>query len=136
MLMLTSIRDELKDAGEIDIRLQSQHFDKKHCHACDQELDGDYVELMISDNGPTLSEEELVSLLDGKTSSKIYSQASLSSVQRILHEWNGHIFASQNQPTGVNFHLLFPAVKDEELSNDAPVSTVTKLPLTERSRKH
>ncbi|MCB1761699.1 MAG: PAS domain S-box protein [Gammaproteobacteria bacterium] len=120
-------RDAMHGVGRLTIRLRTTSCVGAECSACHQLVNGEWLELSVSDSGSGISAEVRERLFDPFFTTKPVGQGTgmgLALVDRIVHGHNGHILVATDEGAGVNMRLLFPPHKlvctkpGEELDNE------------------
>ena len=118
MNLLVNSKHALSGEGVIDIEVSRKHFSGR-CSSCQKAIDGNYVFIDISDNGPGISPENIQRIFDPFFTTKGVGQGSgmgLSMVHGIVHNSGGHITVDSSPERGTSIKLLFP---EHQLSTDS-----------------
>ncbi len=112
--LLLNARDSIQEqTGVINISLTSTH-ENSFCVACAAPVDGDFIQLSVSDNGLGIEQKIITRLFDPFFTTKPQGEGTglgLSVMSGIVHRAGGHIFVEsrQNQSNhGTTFKILFP----------------------------
>lgn len=106
-------RDALGGRGHIDIRVQRRPAVDAECASCHAQIQGDFVELVVKDDGKGIEPDVRLRMFDPFFSIKEHARGSgmgLSIVHGIVHELGGHIGVESAPGQGSSFRLLFPAL--------------------------
>ena len=109
--LIINARDAMAGEGRIEVRLQHLKNINRTCTACQNSIEGDYVELSVQDSGEGISTDVLTRIFDPFFSTKEVGKGSgmgLAMVMGIIHKVNGHIIVKTQQGEGTTFCLLFP----------------------------
>jgi nitrogen-specific signal transduction histidine kinase/ActR/RegA family two-component response regulator len=129
MNLCINARDAMEGQGHITIKLQrvscpvGDYSIVTECYSCHQRVFGDYIELIVRDNGPGIQPEQLDRIFDPFFTTKEVGKGSgmgLSMVHGIMHDHGGHVLVESVLGKGTTFTLLFPVVETQ-------VETVNKL---------
>jgi PAS domain S-box-containing protein len=107
-------RDAMEGKGRIEIGVRSV-VARGECSSCHEVLDGEYVELLVRDNGPGIAHYLLSRIFDPFFTSKELGGGSgmgLSMVHGIVHEHGGHIQVDSRPGQGAAFHVLLPPASE------------------------
>ncbi|MBD3610767.1 MAG: PAS domain-containing sensor histidine kinase, partial [Gammaproteobacteria bacterium] len=83
----------------------------QYCTSCHSLINGDFIELSISDSGSGIPEPMLENLFEPFFTTKEVGKGTgmgLSIVHGIMHQHNGHILVESTADKGSTFRLLFP----------------------------
>ena len=111
MNLCINARDSVGSKGQILLGLHRIKVDKQVCNSCHHNIDGDYVELSVVDNGAGIEEASMSRIFDPFYSTKDIGKGTgmgLSMVHGIIHEHGGHIIVNSSPGEGATFKLLFP----------------------------
>ena len=108
-------RDSMREmGGVIAISLKKVRTTNGNCAACAAVLDGEFIELSVSDNGTGIEPKIIHRLFDPFFTTKPQGEGTglgLSAVSGLVHQSGGHILVESNQSEfnhGTAFKLLFP----------------------------
>ena len=138
MLMNLTInaRDAIGEHGRIDIALRHHGKIKESCDSCHHDIEGDFVELTVKDNGLGIKPDILHRIFDPFFTSKEVGKGTgmgLSVVHGILHEHGGHIRVESEVNKGSTFILLLQVAK-QNLAEALPAINEHKILLPEHRR--
>ena len=97
---------------------------------------GSYVQILVSDNGPGISQENVNKIFDPFFTTKSVGEGSglgLSSSYGIIKNHHGYLSLAKTSNEGTCFSIILPAtttqidIKDKSHSNNGPLSGVTIL---------
>lgn len=115
--LMVNARDAMKHrGGKITISLTTIKMHKQLCNACVQGIEGEFIELCVSDTGTGIDIKTINHIFDPFFTTKEVGEGTglgLSTVSGMVHEAQGHIIVGSNT-SGVNcgtaFRLLFPLI--------------------------
>ena len=105
-------RDAIDEHGEISIVLRAPHHFDGVCAACHRALDGDYVELAVSDSGSGIAADSLPRIFEPFYSTKEVGKGTgmgLSVLHGIVHRVGGHVLVDSNAGVGTVMRVLLRA---------------------------
>ena len=115
--LIVNARDAMKQrGGVITVSLTKVTIHEFMCHACVQELDGEFIELCVSDTGTGIDTQMINHIFDPFFTTKEVGEGTglgLSTVSGMVHEAQGHIVVNSNTTVpncGTVFRLLFPVI--------------------------
>jgi PAS domain S-box-containing protein len=120
MNLAINARDAIGEHGRIEIRLRYAGKLEDYCSSCHHRLQGDYVELAVSDDGGGIAPENLPRVFDPFFTTKEVGKGTgmgLSMVHGIMHEHGGHICLQSRPGRGATFSLLFPVASQAQGSS-------------------
>jgi len=115
--LIVNARDAMPQGGVITVSLKQLSIKEHVCNACVLTLDGEFIELSISDNGSGIEKKVLEHIFDPFFTTKPLGEGTglgLSTVSGMVHEAHGHIIVESNtvvQNCGATFRLLFPVLE-------------------------
>jgi CheY-like chemotaxis protein len=104
-------RDAVSGIGTIRVHVGPAHLEEPVCTACRQSAVGDFVELVVEDDGPGIPPEIVDRIFEPFFTTKEVGKGSgmgLASVHGIVHELGGHIVVDTTPGQGTRFRVLFP----------------------------
>ncbi|VAW89784.1 hypothetical protein MNBD_GAMMA18-2476 [hydrothermal vent metagenome] len=113
MNLCINARDAMNGQGHLALSLTRQQKVKGKCSACQNDFEGDFVVLEVTDNGSGLSEEQVKNIFDPFFTTKAEGKGTgmgLSVVNDIVHKHQGHIQLETTLNQGSTFKLLFPLI--------------------------
>ena len=110
-------RDALDNGpGKIKIRLSLRRDLTEICSSCHHSVNGDFVELSVSDDGKGIEKFVSTKVFDPFFTTKDIGKGTgmgLSMVHGIVHEHGGHIRLESIPAQGADFRILFPITADK-----------------------
>ena len=113
--LAVNARDAMKErGGMITIALNTATNVSAQCVACAEMIQGDFIELSVSDNGTGIEPKIIHRLFDPFFTTKPQGEGTglgLSTVIGMVHSANGHVLIDSNmseEKHGTTFRLLFP----------------------------
>ena len=107
-------RDSIDGHGIINVTLKKISVDKLVCNACLNIMNGEFIELCVSDTGTGIEQNVMTHIFDPFFTTKPVGEGTglgLSTVTGMVHEANGHIIVESKTTvpnSGTTFRLLFP----------------------------
>ena len=111
MNLCLNARDAMADGGKIEIAAKLVKDVKLECGSCHERVEGDYVEVSVSDQGEGIKPEHIEQLFVPFFTTRDVGRGTgmgLSVVHGIMHEHGGHIVVESTYGEGSCFSLLFP----------------------------
>jgi len=123
MNLIINAKDAMDGVGKINISLANYNSSDEECTSCHQKITGNWVEIVVADNGSGMSKEVEERIFDPFFTTKALGQGTgmgLSVLHGIVKGHNGHIIVESTLGKGTRFRLLFPAIAGEakSLSNN------------------
>lgn len=111
--LLVNARDATKKRGNGVIKIKLTTIEKSSClcDVCLVPIEGNFIELSVSDNGTGIEPEMIERIFDPFFTTKNVGEGTglgLSMVSGIVHHSRGHIVVDTAQDIGTTFRLLFP----------------------------
>ncbi|MEM7255656.1 MAG: ATP-binding protein, partial [Pseudomonadota bacterium] len=127
MNLCLNARDALDGHGHIRITLVGRSRVKDVCSACFSPIDGEFIAITISDNGPGIPPSQHPHIFEPFFSTKGVGGTGLglSMVHGILHEHQGHILLRSDEAKGTAFDILLPP--------NGPIATAPPAPTPAQS---
>ncbi|GMQ87330.1 MAG: hypothetical protein BMS9Abin08_0530 [Gammaproteobacteria bacterium] len=114
MNLCINARDAIEnEKGCIEIRLHTVTGIRTNCSSCHHPVQGDFVELVVKDNGQGIDVSVLHKIFDPFFTTKDIGKGTgmgLSMVHGIVHGHEGHILVDNKPGEGTIFRLLFPLI--------------------------
>lgn len=110
--LLVNARDAMKSqgGGVIKVKLSTVHILTYQCAACLLPVEGDFIELSVSDSGSGIDKKVIAEIFDPFFTTKEVGEGTglgLSTVSGIVHHTGGHILIASEIGVGTTFKLLF-----------------------------
>jgi PAS domain S-box-containing protein len=118
-------RDAVADAGEIHVAVRSLQAHGFVCAGCRSSVDGDFVELRVTDTGHGMAPEVVEHIFEPFFSTKESGKGTgmgLAMVHGIVHEYGGHVLVETTPGKGSSLRILWPA-QDAALLESEPELT-------------
>ena len=112
--LIVNARDAMKEGGNITISLKHTNINELLCNACVKTLEGEFIELSVSDNGTGIEKHVIDHIFDPFFTTKKAGEGTglgLSTVSGMVHDCDGHIIVESKTTApnnGTSFRLLFP----------------------------
>jgi PAS domain S-box-containing protein len=106
-------RDAVDSHGRIEIGVQRRSGVNLECASCHGQVQGEFVELAVSDSGKGIESDVGLRMFEPFFSTREPARRSgmgLSIVHGIVHELDGHIAVESIPGRGSTFRLLFPVL--------------------------
>jgi signal transduction histidine kinase len=124
--LAVNARDALQDGGRIIFETRAGHLDGPDAASMGLEP-GDYVSLVVSDNGSGMPEEVARQVFEPFFTTKAVTQGSglgLTVVQDIVHEHGGHVAVSSAEGVGTAVRMYLPVSRGTAMTeSDAAAAT-------------
>lgn len=121
-------KDAINGSGKITVSLKHIHSIFDECSSCHKHIQGEWVELMISDNGSGIRQEVVANIFNPFFTTKEVGKGTgmgLAVVSSIVENYNGHIIVKTEIDKGTNIQLLFPPATDKPLEKYPDDNTST-----------
>ena len=114
--LLVNARDALADigAGRIDVSLTEEQSEGV-CSACGMSIEGAKIVLTVTDSGHGISPDVRERLFDMYFTTRAPGKGTgigLWLVNRLVHEYEGHILVESSPGAGARFSVVFPPAED------------------------
>jgi PAS domain S-box-containing protein len=125
-------RDALEGQGQGRVRVGVRRA--RHaavCASCRSAIDGEFVELAVSDDGQGIAPEVMERIFEPFFSTKEVGKGSgmgLAMVHGIVHDHDGHLLVESSPGRGATFRILFPALRTEDDQSEHETLTGFTLP--------
>ncbi|PCJ11145.1 MAG: hypothetical protein COB04_19510 [Gammaproteobacteria bacterium] len=116
MNMCINARDAMEGQGLIEISVTHNQYHQINCSSCHGQIHGDFVDVMIKDNGPGIDSKVYDRIFEPYFTTKKVGQGSgmgLSIVHGIVHEHGGHIILNSSPQLGTEIKMLFPVTSEK-----------------------
>lgn len=114
--LCVNARDSIANVGTIRIEANNCSFDQEHCASHSSYLPGDFVRLVVSDNGCGMNEQELEHLFEPFFTTKSLGNGTglgLATVYGIVQQNKGFIEVTSAPDTGTTFEIFLPRLLHE-----------------------
>ncbi|MCP4128665.1 MAG: response regulator, partial [Gammaproteobacteria bacterium] len=131
MNLCVNARDAMEGKGNINIRLAWSREMEGECVACRKRIEGDWVELSITDTGSGIKPDVLDRIFDPFYTTKDVGKGTgmgLSVIHGILRNHGGHVLVETEIGKGSTFRLLFPPAIEEIAKTPGVDRSSEKLP--------
>lgn len=112
--LLVNARDAMGEkGGVITVHFSMVKLKSCQCVACSTKIEGNYIELSVSDTGSGIDKESHRNIFDPFFTTKGVGKGTglgLSMVNGIVHHSGGHILIDSALNKGTTFRLLFPMI--------------------------
>jgi len=114
--IIINARDAMNRSGHLLIETNNCHLDEKYCSRNPDAVEGDYVEIVISDDGRGISEEHLQRIFEPFYTTKAEGSGTglgLAMVFGFVERSKGHIKVYSEISVGTAFKIYLPRVYRE-----------------------
>ena len=104
-------RDAMQANGTVRVAAGWRHGYRGVCTSCRQSVEGDFVELSVTDTGPGIPAPVLDRIFEPFFSTKEVGKGSgmgLATVHGIVHDHSGHVVVESASGAGTTFRVLLP----------------------------
>jgi len=117
MNLIKNSFEAIKDKGEINIITKNKKLTNKRIKDYNKTLNGDYIEITISDNGVGISKQDLPKIFEPFYSKKVMGRKGtglgMMVVKGTVDDHNGAILVKSKEGHGSEFKLYFPVEKTD-----------------------
>jgi len=131
MNLVINARDAMEGKGNIIIHLGWLRGAKTECASCHKQVEGDWVELAMTDTASGIRPEVLKRIFDPFYTTKEVGKGTgmgLSVVNSIMHSCGGHVLVNTELDKGTAFQLLFPWTNEDTTETLTADQSSTELP--------
>ncbi|MCG8569602.1 MAG: ATP-binding protein [Spirochaetes bacterium] len=124
MNLLVNARDAMPQGGQISLKTEMCEIDEKTSRLILDAVPGNFVHLVVKDDGVGITEENLPCIFDPFFTTKTKEKGSglgLSVVYGIVKQHDGWITVNSKANKGTTIHIYLPAVGHEEHKGDNKV---------------
>jgi signal transduction histidine kinase/CheY-like chemotaxis protein len=132
MNLCLNAKDAIKcEHGSITIGTEHFKFDilDVYCDSCHQDIRGEYIAIVVEDNGTGITPEIREHVFDPFFSTKEVGKGTgmgLSVVHGITHKHGGHIILNSDPGNGTAIKILLPVITSETVSTIKEESLINK----------
>jgi two-component system cell cycle sensor histidine kinase/response regulator CckA len=129
--LVLNARDACEGTGTVEVGLRPARADGLACSGCRGSVDGDWVELVVTDSGPGIPPAVIERIFEPFFSTKESGKGTgmgLAIVHGIVHEHGGHVLVDEAPGGGARFRVLWPALPEGSLDEaiEAPGTAVQR----------
>jgi signal transduction histidine kinase len=127
-------RDALDGTGTVGIVVRETRSADLVCSSCRKPVAGNFVELVVCDDGPGIAPAVMGQIFEPFFSTKDAGKGSgigLAVVHRIVHEHGGHVVVEAPQERGTAFRILLPPGAEDQRA-EAPAEVSRPVPRAAR----
>jgi PAS domain S-box-containing protein len=117
--LVLNARDAVGGTGHIGVGVRPVPVRAVHCAGCRAPIDGDYVELSVTDDGPGIDSATVERIFEPFFTTKETGKGTgmgLAIVHGIVHEHGGHVVLESTRGGGARFRVLLPAATPDAAS--------------------
>ena len=121
--LIINARDAMDGIGELSIRLTKAVVPGDECAACFKWVEGEWIELSVSDNGGGIDKSLLPRIFEPFYTTKAAGKGTgmgLAVVSSVMKHHKGHVLVDTREGVGTQFRLLFPPLEGAALSTPSP----------------
>ncbi len=126
MNLCINARDAMNGKGNIHVRLREVKDVEEECSACHKRVEGDLVELSVTDTGAGIHDEVVDRIFDPFFTTKDVGKGTglgLAVVVGIMRSHGGHIVVTTELGKGTSFRLTFPRLEGDRKGSEDPRPT-------------
>lgn len=131
MNLCVNARDAMHDKGNLTVQLKMQTEMHQHCQICYDDINGDWLELSISDTGSGMTDDIVHHLFEPFFTTKEKNKGTgmgMSVVHGIVKSLGGHILIDTEINKGTTISILFkPVYQTTELDQKSDTSNTLKM---------
>ena len=125
--LVLNARDACEGSGTVQVELRPARVDGHACSGCRGSVDGDWVELVVTDSGPGIPPAVIERIFEPFFSTKESGKGTgmgLAIVHGIVHEHGGHVLVDAARGGGARFRVLWPALPEGSMEEAADTPAV------------
>jgi len=111
-------RDATEGVGHLGLGVRPVRVEGLLCSGCRQSVSGQFVELVVEDDGHGMTPEVMERIFEPFFSTKETGKGSgmgLAMVHGIVHEHGGHVAVESSPDRGSRFRVVWPALTDAQV---------------------
>jgi len=120
--LILNARDAIEGHGQLIIETRNTILDKLFCETQNEVVAGEYVELLISDNGKGIAQDKIEHIFEPFYTTKILGKGTglgLAMVHSFVKRSGGHISCESEVNVGSTFKIYLPAETKDIQSSEA-----------------
>jgi PAS domain S-box-containing protein len=105
-------RDAVGGSGTVQVSARLATIADQVCASCRATVDGEFVELRVTDTGPGIAPDVIERIFEPFYSTKDPGKGTgmgLAMVHGLVHEYSGHVLVEREPGSGSRFRVLWPA---------------------------
>ncbi len=126
--LVINARDAMNNQGSLTIETNNIHLDEEYCSLHPEARPGDYVELVVSDNGEGMTAEQIEHIYEPFYTTKEEGKGTglgLSAVYGFIEHLDGHIKVYSEIGIGTTFRLFIPrSTENREPGKESPCPAI------------
>ncbi len=126
MNLCINARDAMEGEGVLNLEIRNHHSDDQHCSSCHDNFSGDFVELIVTDNGSGIDNEFVSRMFDPFFTTKEVGKGTgmgLSVVHGIVHSSGGHIHVDSTLGEGTSISIFLPPTDEVAVESTHAIET-------------
>ncbi|MCW8825291.1 MAG: ATP-binding protein [Gammaproteobacteria bacterium] len=131
MNLCLNAKDAMNGVGQLSIQLGIGQGDRRECSTCHQIIEGDWIELSVTDTGSGINADTLKHIFEPFYTTKEVGKGTgmgLAVVNTLVESLDGHIIVQSKEGEGTTFRLLFPPSDQmDAIEDDNDSSNVTDI---------
>jgi len=135
MNLCINAKDAMQDVGVLTFDLGWRQSVGAECSSCHKWIDGDWIDLSVTDTGCGMTAEVLKHLFEPFYTTKEVGKGTgmgMAVLHGVVRSYGGHTLVETDLGKGTTIHLLFPAVTTEEGGASALETPPQQLPQGQR----
>ena len=116
MNLITNAIEAIPEHGAVKIKTNNISFNNKQLKGYNKKADGNYIELIISDTGVGISEQDQLKIFEPFYSKKVIGRSGtglgMMVIKGTVDDHNGFILINSKENKGTEFILYFPVDED------------------------
>jgi PAS domain S-box-containing protein len=131
-------RDACDGTGTVQVEVQPSRAEGLVCAGCRGGVDGDYVEVVVTDSGPGIAPAIAEHIFEPFFSTKEKGKGTgmgLAIVHGIVHEHGGHVLLETAPGGGARFRVLWPALPEGSRDEGTEATGARGQPRARRSER-
>ena len=122
--VIINARDAMSGSGQLKIETKNTHLGANCCEIKYEVQAGDYVQLIISDNGEGMSTDQIEKIFEPFYTTKEQGKGTglgLAMVFGFMQRSKGHVYVNSEKGAGTTFNLYLPRTEANSSTLEVPV---------------
>ena len=114
--LVVNARDAINEHGRIRVMLRTCRGTREECDACHRPIEGEFVELVVSDNGSGIDPAHIARVFEPFFTTKQVGSGTglgLAVVHGVTHRAGGHVCITSRAGDGTAVRMLFPRATED-----------------------